>query len=191
MPWGLKRYYGTGALHFITCSCYKRLPYLGTPERRNLLLTVTEAMRQRYQFAVVGYVVMPEHMHLLISEPQTGTPSTVMQAIKLSFSKRVLKARVPHFSRAVCARSGAFPSDETGDSHHLWTRRFYDFNLWSQPKESEKLHYMHQNPVVRGLVQSPEQWPWSSYRFYAYGEQNVIRTNEWALWEKKIRSKAS
>jgi putative transposase len=70
MPWGLKRYYGTGGLHFITCSCYRRQPFLGTAERRDLLLTVLELMRQRYHFVVIGYVVMPEHFHLLISEPE-------------------------------------------------------------------------------------------------------------------------
>ena len=66
MPWGLKRYYGTGSLHFITWSCYRRKPLLGNPARRDLVLTVLELMRVRYRLAVIGYVVMPEHVHLLI-----------------------------------------------------------------------------------------------------------------------------
>jgi hypothetical protein len=65
----LKRYYGAGDLHFITCSCYRRQPLLGTTRRRDLFLTVLEQVRKRYEFVVVGYVVMPEHIHLLISEP--------------------------------------------------------------------------------------------------------------------------
>jgi putative transposase len=64
MPWGLKRYYGTGSFHFITWSCYRRKPLLCNPARRDLLLTVLEVMRVRYRFAVIGYVVMPEHVHL-------------------------------------------------------------------------------------------------------------------------------
>src|ERR1700692_1760483 len=83
MPWGLKRYYGTGSLHFITCSCYRRQPLLGNPARRDLLLTVLELMRVRYRFAVIGYVVMPEHVHMLISEPWIGDPSKIIQAVKL------------------------------------------------------------------------------------------------------------
>src|SRR5205807_4377977 len=67
MPWGLKRYYGTGSLHFITWSCYRRKPLLGNPARRDLLLTVLELMRVRYRFAVIGYAVMPEHVHLFIA----------------------------------------------------------------------------------------------------------------------------
>jgi REP element-mobilizing transposase RayT len=90
MPWGLKRYYEGGDFHFITCSCYRRRPMLDTPERRNLFLTVLEEVRIRYRCVVLGYVVMPEHFHLLVSEPQCGTPSTVMQALKLGFARRVL-----------------------------------------------------------------------------------------------------
>jgi hypothetical protein len=62
----LKRYYGAGDFHFITCSCYRRQPLLGTPGRRDLFLTVLEQVRRRYHFVVAGYVIMPEHVHLLI-----------------------------------------------------------------------------------------------------------------------------
>jgi putative transposase len=86
----LKRYYGAGDLHFITCSCYRRQPVPGTPRRRDLFLSVLERMRVRYRFVVAGYVVMPEHIHLLIGEPQEKNPSTVMQAPKLRFVRRVL-----------------------------------------------------------------------------------------------------
>ena len=89
MPWNLTRYYGNGDLHFITCSCCQRQPLLSSARRRDLFLTVLEQVRQKYQFIVLGYVVMPEHVHLLISEPHS-TPSTVMQALKLGFARRVL-----------------------------------------------------------------------------------------------------
>jgi putative transposase len=124
MPWGLKRYYGTGSLHFITWSCYRRKPLLGNPVRRDLLLAVLDLMRVRYRFAVIGYVVMPEHVHLLISEPLISEPtivdpSKIVQAVKLSVSRRL-------------AISGEF-------SGRFWQSRFYDFNLWSPQKEVEKL----------------------------------------------------
>ena len=169
MPWGLKRYYGTGGLHFITWSCFRRQPLLASPERRDLLLAVLERMRERYRFGVVGYVVIPEHVHLLISEPQIANPSTVVQAVKLGFVRQSI----------------------TSGSHQFWQRRFYDFNLWSQRKELEKLKYMHRNPVARGLVEEPDQWRWSSYRFYAYGESGLVRINDWSGWEEKIRASAS
>jgi putative transposase len=168
MPWGLKRYYGTGSLHFITWSCHRRQPLLDTPARRDLLLNVLEQMRLRYRFAVIGYVVMPEHAHLLISEPQIANPSTVVQAVKLGFSRRLL------------------PRVSSVTPHQIWQRRFYDFNLWSQRKEIEKLKYMHRNPVVRGLVENPDQWRWSSYRSYAFQEAGLVRINDWRWWEDRI-----
>ena len=73
MPKGLKRYYGRGDLHFLTFSCYRRLPLLGTVRARNGFVEALAKIRGRYKFLLVGYVVMPEHVHLLISEPAKGT----------------------------------------------------------------------------------------------------------------------
>jgi len=170
MPSGLKRYYGGGDLHFITWSCYRRQPLLGAPALRDSFLTVLDLMRNRYRFAVIGYVVMPEHVHLLVSEPLIGNPSIVVQAVKLGFVQRQKDANRPQ---------------------QFWQRRFYDFNVWSQRKEIEKSKYMHRNPVARGLVDEPEQWQWSSYRSYAYGETGLVRINDWSGWEEKIRANVS
>ena len=61
------------------------------------------------------------------------------------------------------------------EDDHFWQRRFYDFNIWTERKETEKLSYMHHNPVKRALVSKPDQWFWSSLRFYAYGEAGQVR----------------
>src|SRR5207245_2335030 len=89
VPKGLKRFYGNGDLHFITASCFRREPLLRTGRRRDMFLRVLEQVRQRYQFVVVGYVVMPEHFHLLISEPEKSNPSVVIQALKLGVVRRL------------------------------------------------------------------------------------------------------
>ena len=109
VPKNLKRYYGSGDLHFITCSCYHRQPLLGTPHLRDLFLKALEQMRTRYRFVVLGCVVMPEHFHLLISEPQQGTPSTVMQAIKLGFARRVIGSGGCPMSGRFCETWGLKP----------------------------------------------------------------------------------
>ena len=71
----------------------------------------------------------------------------------------------------------------------MWQKRFYDFNVWSERKHVEKLRYMHRNPVKRGLVMHPEQWAWSSFRAYAYGEKGRVRVNfqEWAMKIKQVK----
>jgi putative transposase len=143
---------------------------------------VLEQVRRRFQFVVVGYVVMPEHIHLLVSEPQVKTSSTVMQALKIGFARRVLaRAR-----RRNPAQAELFE----GRPQHIWQKRFYDFNVWTARKRVEKLRYMHRNPVMRGLVASPELWRWSSFRAYAMGESGLVRVNDWTVLKLKIRPPA-
>ncbi len=89
MPKGLKRYYGRGHLHFITFSCYGRRPLLRAVRAKNLFLKELARVRREYAFALVGYVVMPEHVHLLVSEPKKGTPSTVLQMLKQRVSRKM------------------------------------------------------------------------------------------------------
>ena len=172
MPIGLHRTYGAHHLHFITCSCYRRLPLLGGERSRDRFLAILEQTRERYRFVVVGYVVMPEHIHLLISEPEIGTPSTVMQVLK----QRTACALLPKKRRADPRQRRLFGAE--AGRRPFWQARFYDFNVWTAKKRVEKLRYMHRNPVKRGLVSSPEQWPWSSYRFYLFDEAVPVRVNE-------------
>ena len=170
MPKGLKRYYGLGHLHFLTFSCYRRLPLLRTVRARNLFLRALGAMRERYGFLVVGYVVMPDHVHLLISEPGKGTPSTVLQALKQRVSRDLRRK-----ARRTPARqlTLAFPEGE-GCLPRFWQPRFHDFNVHSAKKRREKLNYMHANPVKRGLVKQPSAWIWSSASFYSQGTPGLV-----------------
>ncbi len=114
---------------------------------------------------------MPEHFHLLIAEPEVGTPSTVMQVLK----QRTARALLPKRNRVDQRQTLLFGETPRAP---FWQARFYDFNVWTSKKRVEKLRYMHRNPVKRGLVVSPEEWSWSSYRFYRMGESGVIRVNE-------------
>src|SRR5208282_1787469 len=93
MPKGLKRYYGRGDLHFLTFSCYRRLPLLGTVRARNVFVDALGKIRERYRFLLVGYVVMPEHVHLLISEGPKCTPSLVLKVLKQRVSRDLRKKR--------------------------------------------------------------------------------------------------
>jgi putative transposase len=181
MPSRLKRYYGDDHLHFLTWTCYHRQKWLGEPKRRDLFLHILEEARRHYRFVVVGYVVMPEHVHLLISEPEQGTPSTVMQVVKQRFARRVLRRK---------RRSSAQLKLWAEEQPHVWQRRFYDFNVWSERKRVEKLRYMHRNPVKRGLVLEPVQWAWSSYRGYAPGEEGIVELNQWPKAVMKVRNVA-
>jgi|SRR5579872_647824 len=168
----LIRQFGRGHLHFITFTCYRQLPLLRSIRARNAFVQILGETRDRYGFSLVGYVVMPEHIHLLISEPAKGTPSTVIQVLKQRVSHRMRrrKRNLPGQSSLAFA---------VGDDalRRFWQRRFYDFNVWSLKKRIEKLHYMHMNLLKRKLVDHPRDWPWSSFSFYSAPKSGMIRVD--------------
>lgn len=157
MPWSLKRYQHSEHLHYITFSCYRRRPFLGSAEARDVFEVALEQARVLYRCFVTGYVVMPEHVHLLISEPEGGELASAIQAVKQSVSRKLI-----------------------GEREHFWQKRYYDFNIWNYEKRIEKLKYIHRNPVKRGLVARPEDWRWSSFLHYATGVEGVVEIeSEW------------
>ncbi len=95
----------------------------------------------------------------------------MLQKLKLRVARK-MRTR----ARVVSAGQLRLPFEEQGGSlRAFWQARFYDFNVYSQGKKMEKLHYMHANPVIRGLVKYPKDWPWSSWSFFENGEAGLIR----------------
>lgn len=161
MTQGLERRYGRGHHHFVTFSCYRRHAHLSAPESRQLFERCLEATRHKYAFTVDAYVVMPEHVHLLVSEPATKTLSVVLQALKISVARKMTP-------------------------RPFWQPRFYDFNVFTPEKRIEKRQYIHRNPFTRGLVAHPKDWIGSSYRQWAYGESGIVHVETtWTYAERR------
>jgi putative transposase len=165
MPWLLERRQQTGDLHFITFSCYQRRPLLQTRNAQDLFEHAVEQARIKYGFYVVGYVIMPEHVHLLVSEPERAPLATAIKAMKQSVARRLV-----------------------GHGEHFWLERYYDFNVRTEKKRIEKLRYLHRNPVHRGLVEKPEDWRWSSFRHYATGVEGTVEIE--SPWTARRRARA-
>jgi putative transposase len=169
----LKRITGRGDLHFITFCCYQRRPLLASARTRNLAVQILKEVRARYGFALSGYVIMPEHVHLLIRESASVLPAKIIQIFKQRLSRRMRrKKRVANNQLAL-----RFPAQGTL-LRRFWQRRYYDFNVYSRAKVVEKLHYMHGNPVKEKLVKHPGDWPWSSWSYYYRGE-GLIKIDPW------------
>jgi putative transposase len=164
MPYGLERRQQTGQLHFITFSCYHRLPYLNDPTSKDTLETVIEKTRRSYNLAIYAYVLMPEHVHLLTSEPPNHPLASFLRVIKGESSK-LLK----------------------GSREKFWQTRYYDFNTFTTGKFIEKVRYIHRNPVTRGLVTKPEDYRWSSFRHYATGHVGPIEIESHWTWTRRER----
>ncbi|SRR5712692_489559 len=165
MPWCLKRFQQAHCSHFITFSCYRRASLLATPEARRTFEQTLERVRQWYGIYVTGYVVMPEHVHLLTSEPERGKLSVAIQMLKQNTARQLRKL----------ASGGSF-----------WQARYYDFNVWSEQKQVEKLRYIHRNPVKRRLVEHAEDWEWSSFRHYVSGVAGVVEIeSQWSARKRE------
>lgn len=127
-------------------------------------LDALERMRRRYRFQVYGYVLMPEHVHLLISEPEIGSIAKVIQAVKISVVRNTTSDGV------------------------IWQKRYYDHNVCNYESFVTKLRYIHRNPVKRGLCLRIADWPWSSCRHYATGEPCTVEIeSEWTAIRREGR----
>jgi putative transposase len=159
----LVRYQQCGCFHFVTFRCYRREALLSRATAYAVFARELEAVRVRYGFVVAGYVLMPEHVHLLVGEPRRSSLSVALQVLKQQTSRKLKEPGAIRF----------------------WQRRYYDFNVWSQDKRIEKLRYMHRNPVNRGLVENPEDWPWSSFRHYATGKAGAVEIeSQWTAFRR-------
>jgi putative transposase len=132
VPKNLKRFYGVDNLHFITFSCFRRLKLLNSSSRRDLFMRSLEMIRKKYRLIMLGFVVMPEHVHLLLTEPEIAHLSMVMKSLKQSVARKVMSARKKSGARLF---ADEFPKA-------FWQPRFYDFNVFTEKKRIEKLRYI-------------------------------------------------
>jgi len=130
----------------------------------------------RYDFLIYGFVVMPNHVHLLISEPKNGTIATVIQSLKIATAR--------YEKTHICQTKADMGHDAQGTP--FWQRRYYDRNVRDHEEFIAALKYIHRNPAKRGLVDKPEDWPWSSYRSYALHEHSLVSIETpWAAYKRK------
>src|ERR1700722_17323630 len=120
----------TISLHFIPFNCDRHGPQLETPAAKEVFEEELESVRDDYGLSVAGYVVMPDHVHLLLSEPVEGILTTALYFLQQQTAYRFNQPEV----------------------NALWQIRYYDFYVWSDMKRMEKLDHIHRNPVTRGLV---------------------------------------
>jgi putative transposase len=133
VPSGLKRFQKAKSLHFIAFSCFHRFPLLETPGARETVEAVLEQTRARHHARVYAYVLMPEHIHLLVNEPPQMVLAQFLKAVKQMTSCKLRGAR-----------------------EKFWQERYYDSNVHGEQSRSQVIRYIHRIPVKRGLVAKPE-----------------------------------
>jgi REP element-mobilizing transposase RayT len=146
---------------------------------------------------------MPEHVHLLLSEPQQeggpfkpdGDPfkpegGPLKPGFGLSGDVHWLsQPQRDTLADALKSLKQGVSRRLIGDAEHFWQKRYYDFNIRSYPQFVEKLRYIHRNPVKRGLCDRPEDWQWSSFRHYAIGAAGRVEIE--SEWTARKRERAA
>ena len=166
MPFSLKRYQQAETLHFITFSCFQRLPFLSDPHSKSVVETALEETRSRHNARIYAYVLMPNHVHLLINEPPSILLDQFLKSFKQAASRKL-----------------------KGDRKRFWQARYYDANIGGEDARQEIIRYIHRNPVKRGLVARPHDYPWSSFRHYITGHRGVVEIeSEWTARWRETRS---
>ncbi len=159
----LRHYDNDGRARFVTFSTHRRLPILTNSRYRQVVVDSIDEVRKSFGFRLIAYVIMPEHVHLVIIPAAVMKLGHVIGEIKQISAKRIhgflLQGKNNLLPSLTVKRNGVF-------RFALWQRRCYDHNCRSVESLWEKVNYCHNNPVKRRLVREPGAWEWSSYRWY-------------------------
>jgi len=172
----LTRYEIPNQPRFLTFSCHQRLALFGNPAIRDAFAEQIAIVQQQSAFQLIAWVIMPEHVHLLIVPDLPDWPiSKILRVLKQPFAERVIRR---------WKRSGAPVLDRLsikGRCYRFWLQGGgYDRNIETDRASFETVEYIHLNPKKRGLVEWAEQWRWSSARWYAGDHTGPVRVDR--LW---------
>jgi putative transposase len=166
----LRRYELYGDCRFLTFSCYQRLPLFSNDAIKDRFIEAISRCREATAFKLLGYVIMPEHVHLLLVPSLPRHPvSGILSHLKARFSHEVL-SRWRQLEAPILARV----TDRRGVQHFWQAGGGYDRNIHSAGDLEETLNYIHLNPIRRGLVTSDVAWRWSSAAWYAGSEAPAL-----------------
>jgi len=170
----MHHYDDLGTARFITFNCHKRLKLLTDEKRIRMLLEEIDHARKKYGFSLLGFVVMPNHVHLVLYPNKDVQAGRVIGEIKSLTARRIgmLSKSQKRHNRAMfeVIRNKKY-------RYVFWQRRCYDHNCRTPQTVIEKINYCHMNPVKARLVRNPSEWPWSSYRWYMGYDDAVLEVD--------------
>ena len=184
MPAHLRRVNEPGHIHFWTISCHRRLAFFHHDGMKTIVMAALGRLQAKFGICIVGYVVMPDHVHILLyPHARACDEPTNISTLLMAFKHHVGfhgKAWLRNYWKAH-RRLWSKPLTDWACDHEknepIWNTRGYDFNIHGRDKLTEKLDYCHKNPITRGLVDRAEDWHWSSYRYYELDDRSVLSMN--------------
>ncbi len=169
----MRRYELDGQARFLTFSTHNRIALFQNDAIKDRFADHLARARIRHRFRLIAWVVMPEHVHLILW-PDGGTVSTPLTSLKRGFAREVV-SRWRELDAPVLERIVDAPG-----RHRFWQRGGgYDRNIRDENELREKISYIHRNPVKRGLVGRPTDWAWSSARWYEGDREGPVPIDRW------------
>ncbi len=166
----LRHFDDDGRARFVTFGTYKKLPLITNNENRKIIINAIITMREKFGFRLLGYVLMPEQIHLVIIPVEGTKLGRIIGEIKRESAVKILdkfsRLNSPILNKLEVTRNGKA-------KHAFWQRRCYDHNCRTPESVWKAIEYCHNNPIKRGLVNEPSAWKWSSYRCY-HGKNGVV-----------------
>ena len=180
----LHRWEHQGAVRFITFSCQRRLPLLGRPAIRDVFAAALTDARAEHGFELFAWVVMPEHVHLLVRPREDRTLTMALRSLKTAVAKRVI-------TRWRELRAPILEQLQTAGGARFWQKGGgFDRNVRNAGEFCREVQYIHRNPVERALVREPQDWKWSSVRWWMGERAGEIECDpppgdprSWAAWK--------
>lgn len=154
----LRRHYEEGLVYFVTTVAHKREPIFTNEKSCKIVLLTIEYFKLLFDYKVFAYCLMPDHVHLLIQPFGEYNLSYIMKMIKGSFARKINKYK-----------------NSTGP---IWQKRFYDEGIRDAAMLTQKIEYIHNNPIRKKLISSLEEYPYSSYHWYFGNNKNILEIDQ-------------
>jgi REP element-mobilizing transposase RayT len=152
-------------VHYVTAVTHNRVPVFRSDKACLLFIEALATTREKEPFKLIGYVVMPDHFHLL-ANPLKLDISVVVGRLKGRAVNKILNWLRSENHVVSLAKLKLSETRETGQTHAVWMKEFSAIDIWSRKFIRQKLQYIHENPVRARLTDHPAKWRWSSYRAY-------------------------
>ena len=174
----LKRFNDLNTARFITFSCHHNYNLFKTSQTKNIFVINLNQLKNKHRCKLYGYVVMPNHVHLVLHPPAKDRLSIFIGVLKSMTAREIISLwrskNLDIFTKLQVNKDGK-------SRFAFWQRRYYDHNCRTNEAVIEKINYCHNNPVRKGLVEEPSQWPWSSYRWYKGMNKVAIEMDSFEL----------
>ncbi len=171
----LKHLDSLGTPRFITFTTFGRQKLLCDSDVVAVVLRSIELARKRSGFSVLGYVIMPDHVHLVIHPREGSQVGYLVGSIKQKSGFEIISRWKRHHPEALSSLV-RFSAGRTTQA--FWQPRCYDHNCRTLEVAIGKIRYCHSNPVRAGLVSEAKEWPWSSHRWYAGDRSGIVAIDD-------------